>query len=211
MQTLKNTMNTESIQNTSMKKNSYFFGILYEISICIKNGRHPELVSGSLHNNLINKNEKLNEFSKEYKVRVMFKYVYSLIFFVLLICSASLQVNSQQYTKEQPLLQQGNINCFVYHRFGDDRYPSTNISVEDFTKHLDYLKSNEYNVVTFGEAVSLLDSNTPVPNKTVCLTVDDGYKSFYENALPLLREFTYPATIFINTDKFGSGDFLTVD
>jgi hypothetical protein len=32
------------------------------------------------------------------------------------------------------------IVCFVYHRFGDSRYPSTNISMEAFKAHLDYLK-----------------------------------------------------------------------
>ena len=139
------------------------------------------------------------------------KYILCLIFFVFVISAANLQVNSQEYSKTQSRLQQGKINCFVYHRFGDNRYPSTNISVEDFRKHLDYLKTNEYNVVTFGEAVDMLNSDISIPQKTVCLTVDDGYKSFYENALPLLKEFGYPATLFINTNQFGSGDFLSVE
>lgn len=146
----------------------------------------------SIQNTLMKKN---NQFSR------------IITFLLILSFCASLKL----YAQEPPRLEHGQINCFVYHRFGDDRYPSTNISVEDFRKHLDYLKMNNYNVVTFGEAVDLLKSETPVPEKTVCLTVDDGYKSFYENALPLLKEFDFPATLFINTKHFGGGDFLSIE
>ncbi len=103
----------------------------------------------------------------------------------------------------------GQITCFVYHRFDDARYPSTNISVQDFKKHLDYLKNNKYNVITLGQAVDLLNSAKPIPEKTVVLSIDDGYKSFLENGMPLLREYGYKATLFINTNQFGSGDFLS--
>ena len=103
----------------------------------------------------------------------------------------------------------GQINCFVYHRFGDNRYPSTNISLKDFRQHLEFLKKNDYTVYTLGKALELLDKDS-VPEKTVVLTVDDGYKSFYENAMPLLKEYGFTATLFINTRQFGSGDFLSV-
>lgn len=138
------------------------------------------------------------------------KFIGIVTFFLFFAVSGGLKSNAQKRVIESPLLQNGNINCFVYHRFGDDRYPSTNISVENFRKHLDYLNKNEYNVVTFGEAVDYLKCDSPVPEKTVCLTVDDGYHSFYENALPLLKEFNYPATLFINTKQFGTGDFLSI-
>jgi peptidoglycan/xylan/chitin deacetylase (PgdA/CDA1 family) len=114
--------------------------------------------------------------------------------------------NAREFISEN---KPGQINCFVYHRFGDNRYPSTNISVEDFRQHLEFLKQNDYKVLTLGKALELLE-NDSVPEKTVVLTVDDGYKSFFDNAMPLLKEFDYPATLFINTRQFGSGDFLSV-
>lgn len=128
------------------------------------------------------------------------------IFLLLMFLTATRIVYAQQTNPDN---KTGQINCFVYHRFGDDRYPSTNISVEDFRKQLEFLKKNEYRVLTLGKALDLLDNNS-LSEKTVVLTVDDGYKSFFENAMPLLREFDYPATLFINTRQFGTGDFLSV-
>jgi len=135
------------------------------------------------------------------------KYTLALLFFVLMaeinISAQNLPVNVQQHSNSN------QINCFVYHRFGDSRFPSTNISVENFRQHLEFLKENNFNVLTLSEALDLLDKNE-LPEKTVVLTVDDGYQSFFENAMPLLREFEFSATLFINTNQFGSGDFLSV-
>ncbi len=102
----------------------------------------------------------------------------------------------------------GHFVCFVYHRFDDDRYPSTNIPVSDFRAQLAYLKQNNFTVWTMGEAVEALTAGIEIPTRTVVLTIDDGYLSFYENGLPLLREFGYPATVYINTANVGNPDYL---
>jgi len=83
---------------------------------------------------------------------------------------------------------------FVYHRFGDDRFPSTNIEIEQFKAHLDYLRVNHYEVITLSKALEKLKTNQLQP-KTVVLTIDDGYKSFYQNALPLLEQYGFEATL----------------
>lgn len=100
--------------------------------------------------------------------------------------------------------------CFVYHRFGDDRYTSTNISISDFRTHLEYLKANSFNVLTLSEAVKYL-KNTGENNKVAVITVDDGYTSFLSGALPLLKEFGFPATLFVNTETIGNGSYLNWD
>jgi len=121
----------------------------------------------------------------------------------------SIQVKAQNNANNSNITN-GQITCFIYHRFGDSRYPSTNISVTEFRNHMTYLKENNYNVVTLNKALELLVTGKTVPEKTVVLTIDDGYKSFLENGMPLLREFGFKATLFINTKQFGSGDFLSV-
>ncbi|MEP2667388.1 MAG: polysaccharide deacetylase family protein [Cyclobacteriaceae bacterium] len=97
--------------------------------------------------------------------------------------------------------------CFVYHRFGDIRFPSTNIAIEDFKKHLTWLAEHEYQVLNLSEAIEYLSNNDPA-KKTAVITIDDGYKSFYQNGLPLLRQFNFPATLFINTATVGGGDYM---
>jgi peptidoglycan/xylan/chitin deacetylase (PgdA/CDA1 family) len=108
------------------------------------------------------------------------------------------------YTAE--LLAQ-SVPVFAYHRFGDDRYPSTNISEEVFEEQLKYLEANNYTVLTLRAAYDRIKEGT-LPEKAVVLTVDDGYLSFYENAVPLLQKYDMPATLFVNTEYVGGKDFM---
>lgn len=101
-----------------------------------------------------------------------------------------------------------SVPVFVYHRFGDDRYPATNIPVDVFEKHLTYLADNDFTVLTLSDALNRMDSGT-LPEKPVVLTVDDGYSSFYKNALPLLNKYDIPATLFVNTAHVGGDDFMS--
>lgn len=111
-----------------------------------------------------------------------------------------------------PIYAQSNINipCFVYHRFGDSRYPSTNISIEDFENHLHYLKQNNFNVITLGQAIKMLNGDISPMDKSVVITIDDGYRSFLENGMPLLRKYGFKATLFVNTNASGN-DLLNWD
>lgn len=93
----------------------------------------------------------------------------------------------------------GGAVVFVYHRFGDSRYPSTNITKEQFEFQLRYLKENHYNVIPLSKVVRLLQKVKKIPPKTVCLTIDDAYKSVYTNGYPLMKKYGFVATIFVNT------------
>jgi len=88
----------------------------------------------------------------------------------------------------------------MYHRFEESNHPSTNISEEVFREHLVYLKENNYNVLPLEKLVDFFKKNSQLPEKSVFITVDDGYKSFYEVALPILLEFKFPFSIFISTN-----------
>ena len=101
---------------------------------------------------------------------------------------------------------------FVYHRFGNAKYPSTNISIDDFEKHLIYLKSNKYTVLNFGDAVDYINNpQTPYMEHVACITVDDGYKTFGSNAIPLLNKYEFASSLFINSESVGGGSFMDWD
>ena len=102
-----------------------------------------------------------------------------------------------------------DINAFVYHRFGDDRYPSTNIDLDKFEAHLKYLKDQGYRVVTVSEAIALMDKKRVVKDKLVAITIDDGFKSFYQNGLPLLKKYGFKATLYVNSETVGAGDYMS--
>ncbi|MDY0190382.1 MAG: polysaccharide deacetylase family protein [Desulfuromonas sp.] len=102
----------------------------------------------------------------------------------------------------------GQANIFVYHRFGDQRYPSTNISVETFASQLEYLHKNDYHVLYVSDIVQRIRDGVDLPPRCVALTVDDGYASFLSGAMPVLRQYDYPVTLFVSSASVGSGSYL---
>ncbi len=93
------------------------------------------------------------------------------------------------------LLADGHI--FVYHRFDDNRYPTTNISTKKLRQEFNYLKKHNYKVVRIIDIVNKIRANEKVPDKWVAFSIDDGFKSFYTHGLSVFREFHYPFTLFI--------------
>ncbi len=125
-----------------------------------------------------------------------------LITLFLLVCTPQLKSFGQENDK--------HVVSFIYHRFGDGRYPTTNTSIENFEAHINYLKDNDYHIVTLSKANEYLQSNQ-TGQKTAVLTIDDGFKSFITNGFPLLKKHNVTATLFINTKDIGSGDYMSWD
>lgn len=87
--------------------------------------------------------------------------------------------------------------AFMYHRFGEDQFPSTNIRIEQFEKQLKFLAENNFNILSLEEIVGALKNDTHLPDKSVAITIDDAYRSVYEVAYPLLKQHGFPFTVFI--------------
>ena len=77
-----------------------------------------------------------------------------------------------------------------------------------FRSQLQYLKDNDFQVLRLSELEAYLIGKEEIPPKSVVLTIDDGYRSVYDVAYPLLKEFGYPATVFIYTDFLGGSAAL---
>lgn len=89
---------------------------------------------------------------------------------------------------------------FIYHRFGENSIPSTNIRIEQFEGHLRELLDGGYNVLPLADIVKALQAGETLADKTVGISIDDAYASFYANGWPRLRAANFPFTIFIATD-----------
>jgi len=105
----------------------------------------------------------------------------------------------------------GYVTVLLYHRFGESKYPTTNISPEKFRQQLQYLRDEQYRVLSMDEFRTLVEKKEPFPQKSVLITIDDAYRSIYENAFPILKEFAYPLTLFANTSPLYSSSpgFMT--
>ncbi len=77
----------------------------------------------------------------------------------------------------------------MYHRFNENKYPSTNIQLEVFKEQIEIIEKEKIRFVHPKEFKDSLSSDKDT--RKVLLTIDDGLLSFYENAWPFLREKKY--------------------
>ncbi|MCH9670558.1 MAG: polysaccharide deacetylase family protein, partial [Gammaproteobacteria bacterium] len=91
-----------------------------------------------------------------------------------------------------------------YHHFGARR-GRLSVTAEQFTEQLDYLRRNGYTVARLSDFHAFLEGRRRLPRKSVVITIDDGYRSVYDVAFPILREYNVPATVFIYSDFIGKG------
>ncbi len=96
------------------------------------------------------------------------------------------------------------ITVLLYHKFDEADSPSTSISSLMFMEQMEYLKANNYKVLSIRELAQCIKGGAPVPEKGVVITIDDGYISAYNKAIPILRKFNYPFTVFIASGAVGS-------
>jgi len=94
---------------------------------------------------------------------------------------------------------------FMYHHFGVSQYAETNVSLEQFEAHLDYLQQQAYTVWPLQRIITTLDQGKPLPDHTVAITIDDAYISVYTEAWPRLRQRGWPFTVFVSTDAVDRG------
>ena len=85
----------------------------------------------------------------------------------------------------------------MYHRFGENKYPSTNIQIDAFKKHLEIIEKENINFINPNNFEKNLISRKNT--RKILLTIDDGFESFYKNAWPILKEKKIPFILFIST------------
>jgi peptidoglycan/xylan/chitin deacetylase (PgdA/CDA1 family) len=95
---------------------------------------------------------------------------------------------------------------FAYNRFGEDQTPTSSIRIDQFDAHLEELKNGDYTVLPLPRILEAVRSRTPLPGRTVAITIDDATRSFYRDAWPRLRAAGLPFTLFVAVDAVGRAD-----
>lgn len=101
----------------------------------------------------------------------------------------------------------------MYHRFGEPKYPSTNITLEQFEAHIQELQTGGYRVVGLPEIIAALRDGKPLPDRAVGLSIDDAFRSVYREAWPRLKEAGFPFTLFVATGPIDrkASDYMSWD
>jgi len=77
-------------------------------------------------------------------------------------------------------------------------------TVDSFEKQMEYLHANDYRTVTLDELTAWQAGRIKLPKKSVAITFDDGDRSVYEHAYPVLEKYGFNATFFVVTSKVGT-------
>lgn len=96
----------------------------------------------------------------------------------------------------------------MYHDINDEKEESgTVVHSDTFRRQMEILRDNAYSPVSPAQVIDFVENGTPLPEKPVLITFDDGYESNYALAYPILREFGFPAVIFAVGFSFGATEF----
>ena len=94
----------------------------------------------------------------------------------------------------------------MYHRFNENKYPSTNIKMDVFNEQMISIKKLGYN---FSNPKLFIDEfDKPKEKKQILITIDDGFKSFYNEAWPYLKKNKIPFILFISTEPVGKSGYM---
>ena len=138
------------------------------------------------------------------------KYIFSfaasiiklfILLFLLTTNSKAEDNNIKQYSEDEGVLS------VMYHRFNENKYPSTNIQMDIFLKHIQLIKELDYDFIHPKD----FQNNFYIPKKQkkILITIDDAFKSFYDVAWPFLKKNKIPFILFVSTEPVGNSGYMT--
>ena len=109
--------------------------------------------------------------------------------------------NIKYYSKDKGILS------LMYHRFDENKYPSTNIQMDVFKNQIKIIRDSKYN---FYDPKDLEKNfHTTKLEKKILITIDDAFSSFYEVAWPYLKKEKIPFILFVSTEAVGKNGYMT--
>ena len=111
--------------------------------------------------------------------------------------------------------QTAQVIIFCYHRLVDKiRYPGTEITPAAFEAQMKELKDRGITVISLQDLLAWKRGEKNIPPRCAVVTFDDGWKSQYEVAWPIMKKYGYPFTMFIYTEgvrggSLGGGEAIT--
>ena len=103
------------------------------------------------------------------------------------------------------------VPILMYHHLSEDVTNSEMVSPEQFEAQIRALAEAGYTGISFDELQAYVLRGEPLPEKPVVITFDDGYRSNYTLAYPILQKYGMKATIFAIGVSFGTDHYKDTD
>lgn len=131
--------------------------------------------------------------------------------------SKNVDIKNDEYTvkveekQKPPFKEKGQgVPVLMYHSIACEEGNPVRVPEEKFKEQMKYLKDNGYTTLTLSELYDYLMKDTPIPEKSLVLTFDDGYVDNYKSAYPILKEYGFKGTVFVITSLIDKDDsYLT--
>ena len=99
-------------------------------------------------------------------------------------------------------LYRHKLNILCYHGFSyHDEHkfrPGLFVTPQTFEKRLNFIKKKKFQVLTLSDGLNKLYKNS-LPKNSIVITIDDGFRSVIELAVPLLQKYEQSATVYVTT------------
>jgi len=131
------------------------------------------------------------------------KFITFVLILLLLSISKSFGLDLTNFNTNKGIIS------LMYHRFNENKYPSTNIKKEIFIQHLNEIKKSGIQFISYEKFKNII--KTDINENFLLLTIDDAFESFYLNAWPLLKTEKIPFILFVSTREVGKKGYMTWD
>ncbi len=98
-----------------------------------------------------------------------------------------------------------SVVVLCYHRFEEPAKDALAITPAEFEAQLQAIKDAGAQVIGMQDFLAWRKGEKAIPERSVVITIDDGYISGYNVAWPLLKKFEYPFTMFVYIEYIGIG------
>jgi peptidoglycan/xylan/chitin deacetylase (PgdA/CDA1 family) len=96
----------------------------------------------------------------------------------------------------QKVLADSQVRVLTYHRFGNIPRDPFCVDLKDFEAQMAWL-ANQQRAISLPDLEKFLSGQQELPNGSVLVTIDDGYRSIYSGALPILQKYGIPCVLFL--------------
>ena len=128
------------------------------------------------------------------------KFIITVLILLLLPISKSFALDTSNLNAKNGVIS------LMYHRFEENKYPSTNIKNAIFIEHLKEIKNSGIQFISFENFEKIFETN--IDKNYILLTIDDAFESFYLNAWPILKKKNIPFILFVSTREIGKYGYM---
>ena len=96
------------------------------------------------------------------------------------------------------------VPVLAYSNFSKSMGDKNSVSEDVFEAQMKYLRDNGYQVIDLDQLLDFMEFKKALPEKSVAITIDNGWRTTYDIAYPILKKYGFKATLFVYTDLIGN-------